>query len=133
MLGDFRLRQPIIFLLDLMYMLTLTVGISVFSYAFNFGTWRLFMLIPMGVGFAVYYNTVGRLVMLFSETLIRWIRTVLHYVVVIPICFVLRCLKIAGLWIIRHTIGVLVKRIVESRRKSYTDKQKRMLKNLIRI
>ena len=90
MLGGFRLRQLVLFLPDLVYMLLLTVGCSVFVYAFNHGVLRLFILIPMGIGFAVYYNTAGRLVMFFSEALIRAIRTVFHYTVVLPVRLLLR-------------------------------------------
>ena len=133
MLGGFRLKQPIVFLLDLAYMLTLTVGISVFAYAFNHGIWRLYILIPVSLGFVLYYNTVGRIVMLFSETLIGWIRTVLRYAVILPIGWLLRCIGTGGKWVFRHTLCALMKKFVAFKRKRYTDRQKRMLHNMIRI
>jgi len=133
MLSGFRLRQPILFLLDLVYMLLMTVGCSVFAYAFNHGVLRLFILVPMGAGFAVYYNTAGRLVMFFSEALIRAIRTVLHYTVVLPVQFFLRCLRMIGTWVFRYTVGAVARRMVEMKRRRRTNRQKRLLKSIVRI
>ncbi len=133
MLGQFRLKQGILFVLDLAYMLAVTASCSVFAYAFNHGKMRLFFLLPMAVGFFVYNRTVGRLVMFFSDAIIRLIRTILHYVVVVPIRFVLCWLGRLGIWLFRRTFGALIKKMVELRRSRYTKKQMKIIKNLIRI
>jgi len=133
MLVHFRLKQPIIFLLDVVYMLLVTLSCSLFAYCFNHGILRLYFMIPMGVGFIVYHCTVGRLVMAFSETLIRLIRFVFRITVVKPLTLLLRGIRVAGRWIFFHTAGVLWNRLREQGRIRYTEKQRRRIKNLIRI
>ncbi len=133
MLDQFRLKQVFVFLLDLAYMLAVTVSCSVFAYAFNYGKMRMFFLLPMAVGFFLYNRTVGRVVMFFSDALIRLIRFVFRCAVVVPVRFVLRCLGRAGLWLLRQTVGALGKKIREQRQSRFTEKEKRRIKSLIRI
>ena len=133
MLYGFRFRHPIVFLLDLVYMLALTAGVSLFSYAINRGVWRLYLLFPMGVGFAVYYHTAGRLVRLFSDMLVRLLRTFFSYAVAKPIRLLLKGLWLVVRWIFRSTVGATVRKIAENKWKRYTERQRKLLKKLVRI
>lgn len=133
LLGQIRLKKGIVFLLDFAYMLSVTAACSVFAYCFNNGMMRLFFMIPMGLGFLAYYNTVGRVVMFFSETLVKWIRTVFHYIIYVPVCFVLSRLKKATVWTIRMTYGAMVRFIHYLRNRAYTAKQKKEIRGMIRI
>lgn len=133
MLGKVWFRRPVIFLLDLVYMLILTCCYSVFTYAFNNGMYRMFIEIPMIVGFIVYYNTIGRVVIYFSEVIIRFIRTVIHYVIVVPLRFLWRMTRCAFIWIYRHTLYILFQKIADLRRLIYTARQRKLIKKLVRI
>ena len=68
--GRFKvIKGVVIFLGDLITLLFGTIGIIILNYSYNSGSFRMFTLIGTVVGFLVYYNTLGRLVMLFSEGL----------------------------------------------------------------
>lgn len=133
MLGKVWFRQPVIFLLDLAYMLALTCCYSVFTYAFNNGMHRMFIVMPTVLGFIAYYNTIGRVVIYFSEVIIRFIRTVIHYVIVVPLGFIWRMTKYVFVWLYRHTLYILFRKISDLRRLIYTAKQKKLIKKLVRI
>lgn len=131
MLIGFRLRTVLVFLIDLMFMAVICCGVSVFCYAFEHGRWRLYVLLSMGTGFTVYLCTIGRIVMFFSDALIRWLRVLFHYAVVKPIRFLLRQIRAVFCRVFRCTVKVIFCRIADAKRKRYTERQKRMLKNLV--
>ena len=87
----------------------------------------------MGVGFAVYYHTAGRLVRLFSDMLVRLLRTFFSYAVAKPIRFLLMGLWLVVRWIFRSTVGATVRKIAENKWKRYTERQRKLLKKLVRI
>ena len=93
----------------------------------------MFIEIPMIVGFIVYYNTIGRVVIYFSEVIIRFIRTVIHYVIVVPLRFLWRMTRCAFIWIYRHTLYILFQKIADLRRLIYTARQRKLIKKLVRI
>ncbi|MBE6599292.1 MAG: hypothetical protein E7638_07625 [Ruminococcaceae bacterium] len=133
MLGNSRVKKPAVFLLDLVYMVFLTVGVSLFAYGFNYGDHRLFILLSAAVGFALYHNTVGRVVIFFSEAIVRLIRAVIHYVLVVPLRFLFRVIRRCGMWLIHHTVWVLLRIIGDMKRSAYTERTRKKLKKLIRI
>jgi len=133
MLGNVRIGRIIVFFLDLLYMTVLAVSCSVFSYAFNNGVFRLFIGIPMALGFALYYNTVGRLVLFFSEAVIRFIRAVFRCIVVTPAKWILRTTGAVLKWLYRHTIVRLYAVFIGIRKCIYTEKQKNLLKKQVRF
>ena len=63
------LCAAVVFIGDLLTLLLGTLGIIILNYSYNYGELRAFTVIGAIVGFAVYYNSLGRLVMLFSEPL----------------------------------------------------------------
>ena len=75
---------------DLVYMLAVTVMMSLFVYFTNYGDFRLFMAVGAAAGCALYHLSLGRLVMLVSGTVTNAVRTAIRYAVVIPAGFVMR-------------------------------------------
>ncbi len=110
-----RGKSPFVmfFLTDLLCMTALTAVFSVFVYYVNFGDFRWYLLFGAVVGFVLYYLTVGRVVMYFSDAVARLIRLVLRYTVAIPLMYLWRLIGKAAEFIYRHTIGRLVRAIVE--------------------
>ncbi len=133
MLGEFCFRGVVIFLLDLAYVSVLTAGVSVFAYAYNHGDIRMFLLLPMVAGFTVYRCTLGRVVFFFSEAIIRLIRTVIRYTVVLPLRLIGKGIVWLCVWSFRHTVVPLTRWIDERRRVRYTRKQAKRLKTMVRL
>lgn len=69
------IRFAIIFAEDVLFFLIAAVVVTVLVYQANFGRVRWFALLGVLAGFALWYNTVGRLTMLFSEYIIYFLRT----------------------------------------------------------
>ncbi len=92
-------------LLDLLYFLVVIPVYSAFVYGSNHGDFRLFLLLPAVLGFWLYEKTVGRLVMTISETIVKWIRRVFMYLIVIPLRFLLRIVGRGAAWLYHHTLG----------------------------
>ena len=61
------LSGAIVFLGDVCTLVLGTLGIIILNYSYNSGELRAFTVIGTLVGFFVYYNTLGRLVMMLSE------------------------------------------------------------------
>ncbi len=100
-----RLAFFIFFVLDIAYMLTVTALYSLFVYWSYNGSFRLFMLIAAILGFAIYYNSIGRVVMFFSEAVVRFLKLVFRYTVAVPIGFILRVsLRVLG-FVYGNTLG----------------------------
>lgn len=133
MLEHTWLRQPLVFLTDLVYMLALSGCYSVFIYAFNNGRHRLFLAIPMALGFTAYYQTIGRVVIFFSEAIIRFLRMVFHYTVALPVSFLFSLLWRMVRWLARHTAGALLRGGRRLLGLWYTARQKRLLKERVRL
>lgn len=69
-----------VFLCDMLWLPTVGALFSVFVYWQNDGVFRLYMLCSAVVGFAVYYQTVGRLVLLTAETVAIILRIAFFYI-----------------------------------------------------
>ena len=105
--GMVRGRIPflIFFVFDLLYMITVTVLYSLFNYARNNGSFRVFILAATVCGFVLYYFTVGRVVMFVSDAVVRFLRLAFKYTVAIPLGFVLGILSRILRFIYKNTVG----------------------------
>lgn len=105
----------VFFVFDVIYMTVVTAVYSLFTYWANNGIFRLFLFIPTCVGFTLYYFTVGKVVISFSEAVTKFLRFVFKKVIVLPALFVMRLAwRIAG-FIYKYTVGILI----ETARKMY--------------
>lgn len=68
------IRDIIIFVEDIIFAVISAVFIVVMIFHVNDGQIRWFVLFGTGVGFIIYYNTIGRIVILCSEKIIAFIR-----------------------------------------------------------
>lgn len=93
---------------DLVYVIVVSVMLSFFVYWQNNGVIRSFIVFPCIAGFAVYHVTIGKLVMYFSEAVVRFIRLVFRYTVAIPVMFLLKIVRKTVRLIYSVTIGKLV-------------------------
>ncbi|MBE6718625.1 MAG: hypothetical protein E7574_05170 [Ruminococcaceae bacterium] len=88
-----RIESIIIFFEDILFWLVCSVSICIFIYYINSGRFRSISIVGAVAGFLVYYNTVGRLVMMLSDVIIRFLKllfkTVIKYTVY-PVCRVLK-------------------------------------------
>lgn len=121
------------FLLDAAYMLITTCVFSVFLYAVNNGGFRLYLLAAVICGMVLYFITVGRIVMLLSETIVRFLRKVFTLFVLKPFGFILKLFRRLICWIGAHTIGKIVRYLQHRRAIRYTEKLKRRLRLDIRF
>lgn len=117
----------IFFLLDTAYMLTVTTAFSVFIYVVNNGGFRMYLLVSTVVGMVVYFLTVGRLVMLLSETIVNFLGRLFDLVIVKPIRSVLRLLGRAFGWVYSHTVGYLLLCLRRMNGYRYTEKIRRRI------
>ena len=82
----------LIFISDILFSLTATVSLILLIFQVNNGEIRGTALIGTVIGFSVYYFTVGRLTVLFSDLIIRFIKKILAFFLkftVIPVANVL--------------------------------------------
>ncbi len=120
------------FLLDTAYMIVVTAMFSILLYWQMSGTFRLFVLVSAVIGLAVYLCTAGRIVMLFSETIVRILRKAVRCLLVKPIRWILRFLGrvFAGLyrWLYRQTIGRAAEAVIRGMRCIRAGRIRRSLK-----
>ncbi len=117
----------IFFLLDMAYMLTVTVIFSVFIFAVNNGGFRSYLLVSVIFGMIIYLLTVGRVVMLLSEMIVNFLRCVFELLVAKPVRFVVRlCGKCVG-FLYSHTVGRIVRLLMRMSGYRYTEKMKHRL------
>lgn len=64
------LLPVMIFFQDVLLFSFTAVGVAILNYYFNFGQFRIYTVISVLLGFLLYYFTVGKLVMLFSEGIV---------------------------------------------------------------
>ena len=67
----FRSSPRAIFFQDLVFFVTASAATFLFDLCLSGGMFRLYLFLGIGLGFAVYYVTVGRLVMSVSRRLMR--------------------------------------------------------------
>lgn len=78
---------------DFVYVIVVSVMLSFFVYWQNNGVIRSFIVFPCIAGFVVYHVTIGKIVMYFSEAVVRFIRLVFRYTVAIPVIFLLKIVR----------------------------------------
>ena len=81
---------------DILLFAYMGVGVVVLNFYLNRGIFRIYSVFATAVGFALYYFTLGRAVMLFSERIIRALRFVLGWVfkiITAPIRLIVRLLR----------------------------------------
>ena len=125
--------RAVFFVTDSIYMLAVTVMLSVFLYEFAYGDLRMYLLIAAAAGFSLYHYTIGRLVMACSETIVRMIRCVIRCTIIRPVCIVLRFLKRMTGWLYRRTLGRLLQWILFCCRLQYLECVKKKLAQEIRF
>lgn len=103
----------VFFATDLIYMTTVTAVYSFFIYWKMNGVFRLYVFIAVIVGFIVYYNTAGRVVMFFSEIIARFLRFIGYYGIVVPARFIFSFLFRAGRFVYMKTVGAAISYIFE--------------------
>lgn len=111
-----KLPFLLFFLCDAAYVLTVTAMFSVFQYWQMNGTFRLFVLSAVIAGFAVWYHTAGRVVMAFSEAIVRLLRLAALWLLVKPARFLLGILRRMLLFVYRQTAGRAVRLILRGLR-----------------
>ena len=121
------------FLFDTVYMIAVTAMFSVFLYWQMSGTFRLFVLVSAVLGLAVYLGTAGRIVMLFSETIVRFLRIAVRWSLVKPMRWILwfLCRISAGLY--RRTLGRMAGAVRNGMRHIRAERIRRSLKKDIGI
>lgn len=65
---------------DVLLFLYMGVGVAVLNYYLNRGIFRIYSIAAAAVGFALYYFTLGRVVMFFAERILRALRAALGFV-----------------------------------------------------
>jgi hypothetical protein len=96
-----RLRTAFIVATDILFCLVAGLLFSVFVYWQNDGEVRAVLLLGAAAGFALWHQTVGRLILLVSETLAFCLRVVAAYLfllVRLPLSFLARLLLRAARW-----------------------------------
>ncbi len=71
-----RLEYSVVFVCDVLFFLVTAVVSVVFLYQANYGQPRLYVAVSAIIGFAVYYNTVGRMVALSAGAVISLFRLI---------------------------------------------------------
>ena len=80
---------------DVLLFAYMGVGVVILNYYLNRGIFRIYSIAAAAVGFALYYFTLGRVVMFFAERIVRALRFVISWILKIvtaPFRFVLRLL-----------------------------------------
>lgn len=98
-----KIAFAIFFICDAVYMVAVTALYSLFTYWANNGTFRLFLFVSACIGFLLYYFTLGRVVMFFSEAVARFLRLIFKYAIVIPLRFIVKTVKKCALFVYGHT------------------------------
>lgn len=136
--GEKRTRKGVLpfvifFLLDLLFVLAVIPAFSVFVYWTNYGDFRWYLIAGAALGFTAYYLTLGRVVMYFSETVVRFLRLVFHYTVAVPVRFIWRITSSAFRWVVGNTVG-RVARYMREKYLTWRDRRyARMLRQDIRF
>lgn len=117
---------------DVLFALLAAVLFSVFLYVAASGYFRWFYLFGCGIGFFGYYFTVGKLVILSSETIVFLFRVFLRYILwifLVPLRFLRWC---TGLFLL-HCVQPVLRKIRYRMALQYTRRVRSRLWRLIRF
>ncbi len=124
----------VIFLLtDCAFMLTVTVMYSFLIYWADNGRVRFYLMLAAAVGFYIYYNTLGRLVMLCSDFIVRVIKRIFTVLVIRPVTFILKLLRRGMSFVLDRTLLLLVRRISGGIKQRRTDRYLKQLPHDIKF
>ena len=121
---------------DLIFAVGAGAAFSVFLYHAASGLFRWFYLLGCGIGYLLYYQTAGRLVMLSSEALVFCLKAILRYM-----CWLLLA-PVRALWwlfgclctcIRVHVCRPIARRLRHRRRVRFTRRTRKGLAGAIRI
>lgn len=118
-----RIHGVIIAVGDVLFGVLAGSVFSVFLYYAASGCFRWFYLLGWGIGFLVYYFTVGRLTMLSSEVIVYLLRVCVGYVfylAALPIRLLARMARWIGRRMYQRVILPLAERIYVRRCRAYT-------------
>ena len=121
------------FLCDAAYMLTVTAVFSVFQYWQMNGTFRLFVLLSVTAGIAVWHVTAGRVVTACSEAIVRLLRLAARWLLIRPVRMLCGILRKILLFVYRQTAGRMVRLIRQGIRSVRSDRIRRKFRNDIRF
>lgn len=76
----FTVNKVVQFIYDILFSIIATLIFILFLFYANDGTVRWFSTLGSIAGFYLYYNTLGRLIMMIAETIISIIKTVLRFI-----------------------------------------------------
>lgn len=117
----------LIFFQDILLFLVGAVGLVILHYEYNSGRFRFFSLLAMVVGFLLYYFTLGKLVMFFSEAIVFVIKATF----LIVFDCILRPIRAIGRFLSKNLkkIGIFYQIFLEKRRRKLynINKKKRLL------
>lgn len=108
-----------IFLSDLLFSITAAISVILLLFHLNGGEVRGFALFGAGIGFTVYYLTVGKLTVIFSDMIIKGIKKLIllfFSVTVVPLFRLLRKLSLL-------LFGKIYLKLRKAQTKSYLRKQ----------
>lgn len=91
-----------VFFEDILFSLIAGIVVSIFIFNINDGQIRWFALAGAGIGFFIYYQTVGRVVIAVADVILRILRRIvaaLFTITVRPIGFLLGCLGRTVIWL----------------------------------
>lgn len=125
-----------VFVTDIVYMTFISVSFVIFLFHFNFGIFRWFFLVFAALGILVYYHSVGKLVIAFSEVISETMKLVVNtliFILFIPIKYLIKLF----IFLFSKTLGRIshkLKCAIDIRKKKrYTNKCIEDLKNAVKI
>lgn len=89
----YLIEDVIIFFEDVLYGIICSIVMCIFLFYINHGRFRAITLIGAGVGFLIYYKTVGRLVLFCSEKIVGFIRFLFGKIFKLTVVPIIRLLK----------------------------------------
>jgi len=118
---------------DTVFMTAAGILYSLFVYEACYGDFRWFSLVGTGIGFLLYRVTVGRLTRVLIRFLSRAVSAVLRVTLVLPIYFLLRCLKRTSMFVWHTTVGPFIRVLSETVGRMRTERAKRSLPATVRF
>ena len=117
----FHIQQKLlIFVGDVLFGVVCGMALVLLLYYANDGQFRFLAVFGMACGFFVYYHTLGRLVMLFSEAIVFAVRRLVRWIVRL-VLLPLRAFSRLLYRMVGRRLALLVKRIRYRRSVRYTD------------
>lgn len=118
--------NSVIFLQDIIFMIMAASGIVILNYYLNYGDFRFFTVISMCVGIVLWYMSLGKLIVMFSEPIVVLVKRCIYIVVCIPMIYVLKV--VTGLY--KKIYNKALKAIANSRNVRYNKIKKKYYSDL---